>query len=68
MAYSLKLSWIGKCPKRHRYNPEDGPTFHAGCQYCQKLYRIWQAEQKLRKKIEAYEEAVEAKNGGFELR
>ena len=64
---SISLKWTGRCPKKHRYNPDSGPTFKSSCPYCQMLWRIRKQELKLRELIGQYDEAAQKQNGGFEL-
>ena len=64
----INIQWIGKCPKGHRYTPTSGPTFKSSCEFCQRLWRISKAEAELRRRMTAYEEALQSQNGGFQLR
>jgi len=58
--YRLKLNYIAKCRRHPGYRPESGPqTIKAGCRQCRGIWKIWEAEVKLRKQINEYEKTAD---------
>ena len=58
--YRLKLNYIAKCRRHPGYRPENGgQAIKAGCRQCQGIWKIWEAEVRLRTQIEEYEKTAD---------